>query len=214
MSRRYLPGDDAPRQDDNEVDAEQTGHASDNEDTEVAHQPVRWSAKELGATPVIAVGLAIGVVVVLVVVAVMSRRSTPPQQNLVAQIPPYPGPAADPNANGAIEPGTEWAISNLRKSHVPFSGFGGQPALMFDYKFHRSQQRFGGSLLVAVVTAPGRESATATLSPLMDDNGTVSIAPLGGLGAFPRGTTVYLGDQINAGPDGSPKRVSNVLTLE
>lgn len=85
---------------------------------------------------------------------------------------------------------------------------------MFDYEFPRGQQRLGVLLFVAVVTEPGGKPVTASMSPLMEENGTVSIAPLGGFGAFPRGTTVYLGDHINDGPDGLPKRVSNILTLE
>ena len=39
-------------------------------------------------------------------------------------------------------------------------------------------------------------------------------ATFGGFGAFPRGTTVYLGNQIDAGPDRLPKRISNILSLE
>ena len=62
----------------------------------------------------------------------------------------------------------------------------------------------GARLVVAVVTEPGGKPATATMSSLMDDNGTVSIAPLGGVGGFPRGTTVYFGDQTDAGPDFKP----------
>ena len=98
-------------------------------------------------------------------------------------MPPPVGPVR------AVEPGMECAISNLRKSQFPFSGFGGEPALMFDYEFPRGQQRLGPSLLVAVVTEPGGKIATATLSPLLEDSGTMSIATIIGLGAFPRGTT-------------------------
>jgi hypothetical protein len=220
MSRRYSPGADAPRRDDDDFDAVPPGQASDDEDPEVADRPVRWWARDLGATPVIAVGLALGavVVVIVVIVGLKPREPAPPQQNLVIQpppqIPPPFGPAGAPRAVGAVEPGNECAISNLRKSQFPFSGFGGQPALMFDYEFPRGQPGFGPRLLVAVVTEPGGRPATATLSPLTDDTGTVSVAPLGGPGAFPRGTTVYVGDQINAGLDGLPKRVSNILMLE
>ena len=84
---------------------------------------------------------------------------------------------------------------------------------MFNYQFTQGQQRLGPHLVVAVVTEPGGKPATAAMSPLMDDSGTVAIAPLG-LGAFPRGTTVYLGDNINVGPDGLPLRLSNILTVE
>jgi len=220
MSRHYSPGDDPPRQDDDDFDAEPPGHASSYEDPDFADQPVRWWSRDLGATPVIAVGLAIGtlVVVIVAVVALKPREPAPPPPNLVMQPPPQIpapfGPAGAPRAVGVVEPGNECAISNLRTSRDPLSGFGGLPALMFDYEFPRGPQGLGPRLLVAVVTEPGGRPATATLSPLTDDTGTVSIAPLGLPGAFPRGTTVYLGDQLGAGLDGRPKRVSNILTLE
>jgi hypothetical protein len=200
MSRRDRPGDDAPHQDDDDFD---------HEDPEAADRPVRWWNKDVGTPPVVAVGLAISTVVVVMVVVfgVAPRQAAPPEQNLVFQPPPQmpPPPPGDP--------GSECTISNLRKSQGLFSGFGGQPALMLDYVFPGGQDRLGPRLLVAVVTAPGGPPATANLSPFMDDRGTVTLAPLD-LGGFPGGTTVYFGDRIGAGPDGLPKRVSNILTLE
>jgi len=209
---RSLPGDDAPHPDDDGFDKAPTDGESNDEVADVADRRPRWWSNDLGATPVIAVGLAIATVVVVIalVFALTLRESAPPEQNTVVQ--PAIGPAGAPKAVGAVDPGT-CTISNLRTAHVPLSGFGGQPSLMFNYQFAQGQQRLGPRVLVAVVTEPGEKPATTTLSPLMDDSGTVAIAPLG-LGAFPRGTTVYLGDQINAGPDGLPRRVSNILTLE
>ena len=219
MSRRHLPGDDAPHQDDDDFASVSHDNESDNEDSYVVDRPAGWWNRDMGATPVIAVGLAIVTVLVVIglVFVLMPREPVPPQQDVVIQAPsqvevPFLGPAA-PGAALVLEPGMECAISNLRKSHVPISGFGGQAALMFEYQFPRGKERVVPRLLVAVVTEPGGKPASATLSPL-DDSGTVSIAPIGGAGAFPRGTTLYLGDQLDEGPRGLPKRVSNILTLE
>ena len=181
---------------------------------DAADRPVRWWARDLKATPAIAVGVAVGAAaaVIGVVFAVAPRNAAPPQPHPVLYVPPPPvGPAADPVA---LEPGTECAISNPRSSPL-FGGFRGQPALVFDYVFPGGPPRSPGPLLVAVITAPGAAPATTTfLSSLIDASGTVSVAPLGLGDAFPRGTTVYLADQTRFGPDDLPKRVSNILTLE
>lgn len=84
MSRRNLSGDDAPGPDNDYFVAGPPGHPSDEDGPEVVDKPARWWTKELGSTPVVAVGLAIGTVVVIVVIlAISHRESVPPQQNFI-----------------------------------------------------------------------------------------------------------------------------------
>lgn len=209
MSRRYLPNDDAPRRGDcNEFDVASPARSSHDEINNDVARPRPWWNRELGATPVIAVGLGIAVVVVIVVVviALAPREAAQRQQNVVNAPPPVFLPSA-----AALEPGTVCTISNLRLTN---HSFGGQPSLTFDYDFPGGQDRRGPQLLVAVVTGPGNQRAIATLTPLMFDKGAVTVATLEAFAAFPRGTTLYVGTQIEDGPDGLPKRVSNILVLE
>ncbi len=211
MSHLRLPGDDEPRRDDTSDAA-----PADKEAPQVADRSVRWWAKDLGASPVYAVGIAVGAVVAVFVAVYVTtpRKPAPPPQPFVAQAPPAPpGAAGDPSPVSPVEPGMECAISKPRRSSGLFSGFGGQPALQFDYAFPGGRSR-GGHVVVIVVTEPGGEPATTGVSALTDDTGTMSVAPLDIGNGFPRGTTVYLGDPTGAGPAGLPKRVSNMLTLE
>jgi hypothetical protein len=152
--------------------------------------------------------------VVLVAVFALNPSTPAPQPMVVNPGPPPVGPVGPPGGKAALEPGTECTISNLRTSNALLTGFGGQPALAFDYVFPGGQGRTGPHILVAVVTVPRRRPVAATVTPLLDDRGTVSLAPVIGFATFPPGTTVYLGDQIDAGPDELPRRVSNVLMLE
>jgi hypothetical protein len=207
MFRRYFPGDDVPRRFNGDDFDDPSPRNPNLDEFDDGVDRTRWWNKQLGATPYIAVGLGIGVVVavVAIVVARSPQGVAPAQQNLVIQPPLAVGPPV-----AVLEPGAECAISNLRANNT----FGGLPGLTFDYDFPRGQLHLAPCVLVAVVIGPGKEPATALLSPLTSDKGTVTIATIVGLVDLPRGSTVYIGNQIEDGPDGLPKRISNILTLE
>jgi hypothetical protein len=172
-----------------------------------------WWKRDLGNSPLVAVGMAIGtLVVVLVAVFALNRPAAAPPNVGVAP-PAAPVPAGPVAGGGPVEAGAACTISNLRKSNGLVGGFGGLPGLTFDYAFAPGRPRPVAP--VAVVTAPGQRPATANLvGAAFEDRGTVSLAPLDAFAEFPRGTTVYLGSLIDTDADGVPKRLSNVLKLE
>jgi hypothetical protein len=121
-----------------------------------------------------------------------------PAAPVIPGMPGMPGP-------GIPAAGNQATISNLRIQR----GLGGRNELVFEYNFPGGRPV---GIYSAVVTQPGGQPATATLT-ITDQQGTISLRPFGPFGAnFPSGTTVYLAKHAG-GIRNVPPAISNSLTL-
>lgn len=147
--------------------------------------------------------------VVLAVGGLFAFRKAPAPQPFVAAPQPAPQPVFVPPGVPQIvipdEVALECTISNLR---LEAAGLGGRQALTFDYEFLGGRP-FGGDRFVAVINEPGKPAKHVNLAGFMNARDKIALDRFGGIGNFVRGTTVYVGKG-----NGSPKRISNVLTLQ
>jgi hypothetical protein len=225
MPRRNYDDDLPPRSrrrrfdDEDDYDDRPRSRSRYDDDDDDDYLPPRRRGSNSGALPMVIVGIVIGAVILLgglgaLVYVFRSQPAPPPQQvNFAAQQPanqpPIFIPPGVPKQVIPPELANECVISNLRLTN---NGFGGRQSLTFDYEFPGGRP-FGGEPLVAVVTEPGKQPATANLFGFLDAKNSVSLDHFGGFGTFPRGTTVHIARGFAHGPN-APKRISNILTLQ
>jgi hypothetical protein len=117
--------------------------------------------------------------------------------------PVQPGPATP-----AAPKRDEVVISNLRLERE----IGRGSALTFDCEFANGAPGLSARY-VAVVTVPGQKPEVVRLHGIMGAKETVSLSQFGGIGGWPRGTSVYLAKNYYGPNSPTPSPVSNTLSL-